>query len=419
MFGIKKIIRDFEPEIIGVGLRNIDTCDIYNYNSFVNPFIKLVSELKRMSPKSPIVAGGPAFSYYAQPLMERTPAIDYGVFLEGEETLPELLDNLERPGIVKGIYYRNNGVIHFTGYREHLDFTHSVTPRRDIIDLTPYLRNPFSIGVQTKRGCVFRCAYCNYPFLQGNEFRIRPAQAVVDELEELKIRYGIHDFHFVDSIFNVPKNYTREILQGMITRGLNLQWRGFDHLKYYDAEYIKLAKESGCACFEMSPDGLSHSSLAALNKDITRKEIERAYSMLRRTDNIKFCFNFFINGPGESVTNLLHLAYFLIRSKLILRTKIAYYRINYVRVYPNTPIQAMAIKKGYIKEDNDLIQPFFYNPPPLKYILPVFTPIWGVVSSMLKWTVGAWRKTKIEFEKKFISWPVKTLNSMRDFVHFF
>jgi radical SAM superfamily enzyme YgiQ (UPF0313 family) len=190
-YNLRKIVREFEPDIIGVGLRNIDNSDYGHFHSFVSPFRDLIDYLKKISPSAKMVGGGSGFSLYAQTLMEKIPGLDYGVFGEGEETLPDLIDHPENITSVKGIYYRENGSIVFTGRREPIDFGSFPSPNRNLIDLGPYLTKEFTIGVQTRRGCPFQCAYCTYSYLQGSSMRIRPVADVIDELETLTKQYGL------------------------------------------------------------------------------------------------------------------------------------------------------------------------------------------------------------------------------------
>lgn len=381
---LRKLIRNLEPEVIGVGLRNMDNSVSWNFRSFVEPFLDLVAMLKETAPASRILAGGAGFSIYARQLMERAPAIDYGIFTEGEEAMPELLDNLDQPKSVRGIFYRRNGTIHFTGAREPIDFANLPAPRRDTVDLTPYLEYPFSIGVQSKRGCPYKCAYCTYPYLQGAELRVRPVRAVLDELDEMVKKYGLRDFWFADSIFNVPPSYAREVLEGMIARGLSLRWRSYSNLKFVDEEYMKLARDAGCNYFEFSPDGISSSTLTALNKDITEQDIERVYSAAKHVDDVKVSFDFFINGPGESMGNLFRLILFIIRFKLILRKKGTFIMFHPIRIYPHTPLHTLALEKGMLQEDDDLLGPVFYNPPPLRHILAGLFPIAKLVFAAMR-----------------------------------
>lgn len=381
---VRKLIRSFEPEIIGVGIRNIDNQQYFAYRSFFEPFLTLVSALKNTSPTSIILAGGSGFSIFAHEFMKRVPALDYGVLNEGEETMPELLDNLDAPGSVRGIFYRRDDTIRFTGARAHIDFANMSAPRRDMVDLTPYLDYPFSIGVQTKRGCPLTCAYCIYPYLQGAEIRMRPIESVVDELDELASKYGVRNFFFVDSVFNVPPLYARELLEKMLARGLNLRWRSYDNLKLIDAGYMKLAIEAGCDCIELSPDGISKSTLTALNKNFVKQDIERVCSIAKQIDDVKVNFCFFINGPGESVGNLINLFFFILRFRFISNKKVGSLIIHPIRIYPHTPLHTLAVEKGIIKEDDDLlIGPGFYNPAPLRYLLAILSPILRWLSSLL------------------------------------
>ena len=380
---LRESIKIHEPQVIGVGLRNIDTSRYTHHSNYVEPFNELISQLKEMAPGIKILAGGPGFSIYGMEIMKRVPTIDYGIFNEGEETIPELLNSLDQPQDVKGIFYRLNDTVQFTGAREPIDFRNLPAPKRDFLDLTPYLEHSFSIGVQTKRGCPFKCTYCTYPYLQGAELRIRPVHDVLDELEELVKKFSLRSFFFVDSIFNVPQSYTRELLEGMLERGINLRWRSYDEPKFADTEYMRLAKETGHDLFEFSPDGVSRSTLRGLDKVTTEQDIKRVYSIAKRTDDIKVIFSFFINSPGESIGNIFRLFLFVLRCKLFLRKKLDGTHVHLIRIYPNTKLHALALDKGLLRRDDDLIRPVFYNPPPLRYILVILFPIARRIRSVL------------------------------------
>ena len=371
---LRKLIRNLEPEVIGIGLRNIDSTTYRNYRSYIEPFLDLVSMLKKAAPSAKILAGGSGFSLYPHQLFERAKTIDYGIFLEGEESMPELLDNLDQPQSVRGIFYRRNETIHFTGAREPIDFANLPTPRRDMVDFTPYLEHPFSIGVQSKRGCAFKCAYCTYPQLEGGRLRLRPAHTVLDELEGLVRGYGLQTFWFVDSVFNFPLTYAHEICEGMLDRGLSLRWLSYHNEKFVDGEYMKLARDAGCNSFVFSPDGISKSTLTALNKNLTEQDIEKIYSLAKQTDNVKVSFSFFVNGPGESLGNLFHLFRFILRLELRLWRK-ASVAVKYIRIYPHTLIHSLALEKGLLRKDDDLLKPVFYSPPPWRYVLDILIPL--------------------------------------------
>ena len=386
--GLKHLIRNSEPEIIGVSFRNIDNAWYTLNNNYFQQFSELISIIKETAPESKILAGGPAFSIFAQRLMELVPGIDYGIFSEGEDAMPDLINNLDRPQSVKGIFHRHNGSVLFTGAREPIDFASFPAPRRDFLDLAPYLKHNTSIGIQTKRGCPFKCTYCTYPYIEGAKIRIRPPEAVVDEIEEMVREYNIRSFFFVDSIFNAPLSHASKILEGMLARGLNLRWRSYEELKYIDEEYMKLAKATGHVDFEFAPDGISRSTLNGLNKETTREDIERVYSICKKIDHINVIFYFFINGPGERFANIFRFIFFLIRCKLFLRKKVTIAYPRLIRIYPNTQLYNLALEKGLLKPGDDIIQAVFYNPPPFKYIVNILRPIVRIVRFLFRILTG-------------------------------
>ncbi len=246
---LKKKIINFNPDIAGVSIRNIDTTnrrDIFNFFKTVRPTARIIKET---SPDSTLLVGGPGFSMFAEKIMSRIPEFDFGCHLEGEESIPELLDNLESPESVKGIYIRKNGGVQFTGNRELPDFGKLQIPRRDpeIIDNTPYIQfdkfpRIYNIGIQTKRGCVLKCAYCSYTFLSGNKLRLRYPVDVVDEIEYL-ISLGMNQFSFADNIFNIPKSHAEEICEEIIMLNGALGLRSRTQLRNLCYWHIKLDAE--------------------------------------------------------------------------------------------------------------------------------------------------------------------------------
>jgi radical SAM superfamily enzyme YgiQ (UPF0313 family) len=143
--------------------------------------------------------------------MRRHPELDYGVFLEGDESAPELLQHLDCPEEVPGVFYRRGGQVRFSGSRCPPDVKSLLTPRRDFVDCASYPERR-SIGIQSKRGGVLRCAYCSYPFLNGTEIRLREVRSVVDELEVLQREANVREVMFVDNVFNIPQ--CRRDMQG-------------------------------------------------------------------------------------------------------------------------------------------------------------------------------------------------------------
>lgn len=112
------------------------------------------------------VAGGPHPS--ARP-EEALRFFDYVVIGEGEETLPELIEVLKRgeePGTVKGVAYKKDGRMEFTGPRAPVD-----------LDLYPPFERILA-PVEISRGCPWKCAYCQTPRLCGSKMRHRSVQVI-------------------------------------------------------------------------------------------------------------------------------------------------------------------------------------------------------------------------------------------------
>lgn len=371
---LEKEILEYQPDLIGVSLRNIDNQERINPLFYYKNFVTLVQKIKKLAPERPLVVGGMGFSLFSNEIMERCSAIDYGVYLEAEETFPELLNNLDHPECVKGIYYRKNGEVKFTGKREVKELDSLPPIRREYIDMSLYPSLVTSIGVESKRGCVFNCIYCNYPFLSGRKIRLRKPEEVVDEIEEMVKKYGISKFIFVDPVFNYPVDHAGKICSGIIERGLNVDWGAYMDIRYASLDFLLLARNSGCMDFIFSPDGLTNKSLKSLKKGITEKDIRTVYQLFKTHDKLKdafVIFDLFLNPPGQDLRGLMKTLWFhtWVNFSLRGRGKVI---LKWIRIEPGTEIQKIAISNGDLKENDSLLpttseglQNTFYSHPSL------------------------------------------------------
>ncbi len=137
--------------------------------SFATPQSRSIfREVHQSKTHSLLIAGGPHPS--ARP-EETLRYFDYVVVGEGEETLPELVDVLKNGGdvsSVKGIAYKENDKIVFTGKRDDIDLDRYPAFDPDIMHST----------IEITRGCPFNCAYCSTPQLFGHRMRHRSIDVI-------------------------------------------------------------------------------------------------------------------------------------------------------------------------------------------------------------------------------------------------
>lgn len=365
---LKEKLISFRPEVVGLSLRNIDPL-ANKTSSLIPPFVVAVRMVSKILPEAWIIVGGTGFSLFPERIMLELPEIHYGIVGEAEISFPALLSSLENPPALKGLCLREGNGVKVIPPSQEFDITHNyLPPSRNLLDPSPYLKtNSYvpSIGIETKRGCPFQCAYCVYPDLQGKKLRYRPPAGVVDELEFLHKEYGIERFHFNDPVVNIPHGHLEAICQEIHRRGLKVKWGGFFREDHLNEDNVALFEKAGCECFAFSPDGLCQESLDILGKNLTEGDILKAAGLVAKTDVISI-YHFMVNVPGETERTiekgirLLERIYELHSIKRNLGTVI----LNNIRILPGTPIETIAREKGVIGPETDLLYPTYYNPKP-------------------------------------------------------
>src|SRR5688572_32153216 len=218
--------RSFDPDIIGVSVRNIDNSDAIALRHYTPEARDILQSLRRSSPRAKIIAGGAAFGVAPEALF-RDLGVDYAVAGDGERASVALVNALTSGDPIEaipGLVRERNGTVVFTPPGEDADLDSLPSPAlHRWIDLARYQRHGATIPIQTKRGCVYKCVYCTYRNVEGWGYRTRNPELVADEIEELKIRAHVRHFDFVDSTFNSPPGHAIETCEAIIRRRLGVQ----------------------------------------------------------------------------------------------------------------------------------------------------------------------------------------------------
>jgi putative variant cofactor biosynthesis B12-binding/radical SAM domain protein 1 len=367
---LKKAVSFFQPDVVGVSLRNIDSTNkrkvVYYYG-----YLKDTVSAIRDSSDAKIVVGGSGFSMFAKQIMEDEPGIDYGIALEGERAFPELLENLDRPEKARSVFYRRNGEVVFSDPGEQIDLNSMYFPDRKSIPLEAYRETPEAIGIETKRGCILDCVYCIYGFLNGKKLRPRDPVKVVNEIETLNKEYGLERFTFIDSVFNIPQKHAEEICREIMLRGLKVSWSAWFNEKGITRGFVELLRDAGCKNIILSPDGFSDTVLNRLGKNITMEDILRTYRIMKDIGGFEVSYNFFKNPPGQTLGTFLSLMAFYFKAKRELGRRV-HFEFNSIRIEPHTRLHKVALSEGVISKDENLLYPKYYSNRGTRYIEGIF-----------------------------------------------
>ena len=122
--------------------------------------------------------------------------------------------------------------------------------------MAKYRQAGFGIGVLTKLGDFAYPKSASDENADGSAWRvIRPVDDVVQEVKEMKERFGLRKVFFIDNGFNIPLAHAKSLCQALLEADLKLHWNTCLAPFSCDAELVGQMKDAGCALVLMG--GLS------------------------------------------------------------------------------------------------------------------------------------------------------------------
>ena len=351
---IERTLEEFQPEFVGVSLRNIDDVAFRKRETFYGTLFTLCERIRQRS-KAHIIVGGSGFSIFPERLLDRSGA-DFGIQGEGEAGLLALLSALETGADyreIPGLVFRQNGRVCCNPQRpDRLDRPLLGEDRpRQLVDF--YLSRSLMLNVQTQRGCSFECCYCTYPLIEGKRHRRRPPELVADELEQMAA-CGVRYVFVVDSVFNSSPSHVFETCEAIVRRGVKMKWGCFLRPQGLTAEQMGIMARAGLAHIEFGSDSFSDTALEAYEKKLRFEDIRHSAD-LAASAKVDQCHFLILGGPGETPETLEET---LVNSRQ-LRDSVVLPIVG-MRVYPGTSLHRRAIAEGAITSATELLEPFHY-----------------------------------------------------------
>ena len=250
---IAEQILEHKPKIVGIA--------VYIWNA--TDVAELVQTIKKVSPETIVVLGGPEVSY--KPLRVNFDMADYIITGEGEVSFynlcKDILDgNCKEPRVINS---------------PKVDLENIILPYDDYTDFDIKNRH---IYVEMARGCPFECEFCLSSI--DTKMRYLSIEVFLVQIDKLWQR-GARNFKFIDRTFNIKISYAKAILNYFLEK----EEEYFLHFEVipdnFPQELRELIKKFKAGSLQLEV------GIQTLNLDVA-KEIHRNLRIDKIKDNLKF-----------------------------------------------------------------------------------------------------------------------------------
>ncbi len=340
---IEEIV-SLKPDFVGI--------TIYSFN--YSAAKKIISGIKKISPKTKILIGGPHVSALPKFSLEDTRA-DFAVIGEAENVMVEIISRVVAGNNsfddIRGlVFWRDRTTVLNPGCNLITDLDNLSFPAWECLSPVKYndtgsqvfCKNIPIAAVITSRGCPYSCAFCGSHLIHGRELRKRSFRNVVDEIQFLVKKYGVREINFYDDAFSEDQEHAVNICEEILKRNLDISWKATVGLRLdtLNDELLSVFRASGCYVLCFGIESFSDDILCRVKKPINKPEIIEKIQMIKRYKID--AFGYFILGlPGETEESAKETIRFARSSPL-----------DYITVAHAVPLPGTAVFKKKYKESD-------------------------------------------------------------------
>lgn len=282
---IEDRIRELKPDVVAT---TAITCTSIDAG-------QVVALAKSIDPNIITICGGIHASFMYEEMFTLNPALDMIVVGEGEQTIVELINALDKKtdiSGVRGVAYRKDGQIKFTGKRAYLASLDNMPMAWDALDwedYTYFIIPGSRLGaIATSRGCDKDCTFCSQQKFWEQTWRARSPEDLLREVEELHFKHKVDVILLTDDYPTPDLPRWEKFLDLLIDKAMPIKFlmetRVGDIIR--DREILWKYRKAGIVHIYVGTESVDQSALDIIKKDITTEQCIEALALLRKHDII-------------------------------------------------------------------------------------------------------------------------------------
>ncbi|WOJ90497.1 radical SAM protein [Methylocapsa polymorpha] len=293
----------------------------------VHAMREIVRRVRRLSVGSRVLLGGVGVSDTPELVLDYTGA-DAVCTHEAELVLPDILRAVKEGRSFddcSGIVFRaGEEIVRRPGGSIPEDLDQLPYPAYHLFDIdriAPKSYNGWgakkSIHLMTSRGCPFQCTFCINSLLNDREYkaesfgadfvgskkalRHRSPDSVIKEIDFLRHRYGITDFHFADEEFITHKDHLLRMCAAL--KKANVTWSTSARADWASEEKLAAMKDAGCRYIIFGIESGSQTIVDLMGKKAKVARVAEGIVNCYKV-GMRFIPNFMIGYPGETTETI-------------------------------------------------------------------------------------------------------------------
>jgi len=341
-------IKEENPDVLGFS--TITTAGTGIISAEISRRVK-----EEINPNIKILFGNYHATFNDRRILEKYPFIDACIRGEGEQTLLEIAQKVEKDQSfegIKGLTYRDNGRIIRNDDRpqiENLDIL--PFPDRSLLGNIEYKNEveglELSVGKFTSaassRGCAFQCSFCSSSMFWG-KWRPRSPENIVEELSLLESQ-GYKNLQWVDDNFTISKKRLLNLSNLIRKEKLDFNWMAEGRVTQSSKELLNAMKQAGCKILSFGVESGSQRLLDWYNKKITINQIYDAVKNSKKVGIDLILANFIVGAPIETREEIIETLNFS------LKLDIDFPQFHILGIIPGNWIWDQMVKEKKINPD--------------------------------------------------------------------
>jgi len=297
------------------------TSCVFASSTFLRDLSELEPVVRRLKRKHNRVVVGGALAGSLCNHWEGSPEVDVLAIGYGELLVPSLVDwiksdykELSKPEFGR-IEKKRDTLFLYSGVPKSLNLDFLPTPNWKLSE-RDHGRDYKMIYYESVRGCPYRCAFCNYPYLfDDTKFRMKSAAKVADDWQQYVDELGVEYITCLDSLFTMPKPRLVEFCNLLIERGIKVKWICYARADdLCDEKVVQLMRRAGALQVQIGIESGDEGQLANMNKKVN---VEKNLQALRncRKHGLTSVISLIVGFPGETRESIENTYQFLKEGK--------------------------------------------------------------------------------------------------------